>query len=77
MTLGLISIYTHWSAVYLNCRLFTYVERGIFTSCKIVNVGNAEGLDGHRPHAEQQLSDGHKYPHLGGVSQAPGIFLTT
>lgn len=51
----------------------TDVERGVYGSGEVVDVGDPEGLDGHGADAEQQLSGGHQRPQLAGVGQTPGL----
>lgn len=51
----------------------TDVERGVYGSGEVVDVGDPEGLDGHGADAEQQLSGGHERPQLAGVGQTPGL----
>lgn len=58
-----------WSHQSLNCRSFTYVERGICRPSKIINVGNPIGLDGHWSDTKEQLSAGHEQPQVVGVGQ--------
>ena len=39
----------------MNCRALTYVQGGVVPPCEIIDVGDAEGLDGHGSDAQQQL----------------------
>lgn len=57
----------------LNYRPFTYVERGVARSCKVIDVGNPKGLDGHRAYTKEQLCTGHEQPQVVGVGQTPGL----
>lgn len=66
-----------YTSPFLNHRPFTYVNRGVARSCKIIYVGNPKRLDWHRAHAKEQLSAGHEQPQVVGVGQAPGLIKAT
>lgn len=61
----------------VNSRSFTYVKGRVGRSSEIIYVGNSERLDGHRAHAEKQLSDRHDQPHVVGVGQLLVLAFTT
>lgn len=57
--------------------LLTDVERRVAGPRKVIYVGNAKGLDGHRAQAEEQLGAAHEQPQVVGVSQTPVLVSAT
>lgn len=51
----------------------TDVERRVPRPGEVIDVGDAEGLDGHRADAEQQLSRRHERPQPLCVGQPPAL----